>query len=82
MPRDHLRQKVADAYLAVESAKKVLAGLMEIFEAKLINGPPSEIEHYRSGCRDAFETVLERKEELIAIQIMNDGLDPKTRKLL
>lgn len=68
--------------LAMEAATKVVASVVQIFEAKVLNGPPSEIERYRDGARDAFDTFLERTQELIEAQMRARGIDPKTRRLL
>jgi hypothetical protein len=75
------RQAVADAYLAVEAARKVFESCLLALDAKLINGPPSEIQKYRDGSMAACEALLDRKAELIWAQQSLDGFDPTTRKL-
>ncbi|SHH03598.1 hypothetical protein [Bradyrhizobium erythrophlei] len=81
MALEQRRQAVTDAYLALESSKKIMDSCVKAYEAMLLHGSADDIIRYRAAVMSACEAYIDRIDQLIWTQMELDGIDPISRKL-
>jgi hypothetical protein len=77
MPRS---AEVTDAYLRLQSARRVHEACLCRLEAAYITGSPHEIELAVSAVLDASQSIADRLRDQVFAQMYQDGIDPITRR--
>jgi hypothetical protein len=76
-------QQGADAHLNLHAAINVQVAALHRFQATVLSASsPHEIEMARSAYLAAAEAVLDRQQDVLFVQMREDGIDPHTRRPL
>jgi hypothetical protein len=79
MPRS---PAVTDAYLKFQAARRVHEACLCRLEASYVVGTPEQVELSISALLDSSQTLADRLRDQVFAQLMEDGIDPITRRSL
>ncbi|MEH2517373.1 hypothetical protein V1279_002946 [Bradyrhizobium sp. AZCC 1610] len=77
MPRS---PEETDAYLRLQSARRIHEATICRLEAAYINGSPEDVEMATSALLDTSQVIADRLRDLVFAQMYRDGIDPITRR--
>ncbi|WFU52201.1 hypothetical protein QA639_21070 [Bradyrhizobium pachyrhizi] len=79
MPRN---PEVTDAYLRFQAARRVHEACLCRLEASFIVGSPEQVELSISALMDSSQALADRLRDQVFAQLIDDGIDPITRRPL